>query len=104
MVTGIVGIGIRKLLGYLCEEEVGGDIGILLQGRVTDRDKGGHCRRKKANLRACKYTTVVTARATRNRTKTRAFSALPFQFSTFSRSNFSARLIYIENMTSDVSR
>ena len=42
MVTGIVSIGIRKLLGYLCEEEVGGEIGILLQGRVADGDEGSH--------------------------------------------------------------
>ena len=103
-VTGIVSIGVGKLLGYLCEEEVGGDVGILLQGRVADGDKGSHRGRKKANLRPCKYTTVVTDWTAKNRTKTRAFSALPFQFSTFSRSNFSARLMYIEKMTSEVSR
>ena len=103
-VTGIVSIGIGKLLGYLCEEEVGGEVGILLQGRVADGDKGSHRRREKANLRACEYITVVTARAARNRTKTRAFSALPFQFFTLSWSYFSARSIYIEKMTSEVSR
>ena len=61
-VTGMVSIGIRKLLGYLCEEELGSDVGILMQGRVTDGDKGGHRRSKKANLRAFKHITRIIVR------------------------------------------
>ena len=51
-VTGMVCIGIGKLLGYLCEEELCGEVEILTQGRITDGDKGSHRRSKRANLRA----------------------------------------------------
>ena len=57
--TGTVGVG--KLFGYLGEEELGGDIGILLQGRVADGNESCYRRREKTSLemvRACKHTTV----------------------------------------------
>jgi len=41
--SGTTGGGIRKLLGYLCEEGLGGDVGILLQILVADSDKTSHC-------------------------------------------------------------
>ena len=97
-VTGMVSIGIRKLLGYLREEEVGGEVGVLMQGRVTDGDEGSHRRSKKANLRSRKHTTLIIVREARGRTKTRAFPALSLQFATLLRSNLTARVIYMEKI------
>jgi hypothetical protein len=31
-----------KLLGYLCEDGLGGDVGILLQGRIAEGDESSH--------------------------------------------------------------
>ena len=49
-------------------------------------------------VRIGEYTAVVMVRAALKRTKMRMPSAPPFQFSTFSVSNFSARVIYMEKM------
>ena len=48
--SGTGGIGTGKLLGYLCEEGLRDDVGILLQARVADSDKSGHRRSKKTDL------------------------------------------------------
>jgi hypothetical protein len=89
--NGAISIGTGELLGYLCEEGLCDDVGILLQARVADGDKSSHGRREKTDLEqvgACKNTTTVTVWATWKRTKTRMLSAPSFQFSTFSWSNF----------------
>ena len=96
-----VGIGTGKLLGYLCEEGLGDDVGILLQARVAEGDKSGHRRREKTDLERVvtyKHTTVITVRAAWKHTKTRMVFALSFQISTFSWSNFCARVVYILKM------
>ena len=99
-----VGIGVSKLLGYLCEEELGGDVGVLLQVRIAEGNESSHRGREEASLeskrgRASKNTTIIVFHAEQRRTKTRMPSAPPFQFSTFfSSSNFCTRVIYIEKM------
>ncbi len=48
--TGIVAGRIGELQGYLCKKGLGSDVGILLQARVTDSNKGCHRGREKTGL------------------------------------------------------
>jgi hypothetical protein len=40
--TGITVSCVRELLGYLCEERLSDDVGILLQALIADGNKSGH--------------------------------------------------------------
>ena len=99
-----VGMGVGKLLGYLCEKRLGGNVGILLQVRIAEGNESSHRGREEASLeskreRASQKTTIIVVDAEQKRTKTRMPSAPPFQFSTFfSSSIFCTRVIYIEKM------
>ena len=40
--TGVTYGGVRKLLRYLCEEELSADVGILLQVRIAEGNESSH--------------------------------------------------------------
>ena len=41
--TGVTYSGVRKLLRYLCEEGLSGEVGILMQVRIAEGNKSSHC-------------------------------------------------------------
>ena len=81
-VNSNIGIGARKLLGYMCEEGMGGDVGILPQGRIAEGNEGSHRGREEASLesesdRACKNTTSSWLTRSRNIRKRGCLLRLP---------------------------
>ena len=61
-------IGNLKLLGYLREDELGGDVGILLQVRIAEANESHHRGREETGLRerACKNTRIMRSRTYKN--------------------------------------
>ena len=62
---------IGKLLGYLREDELGGDVGILLQVRIAEGNESSHGGREETGLeskreRACKNTRIMRSRTYKN--------------------------------------